>query len=195
MKYPIVFLIPALMLLDYFLTVAGRQQYQRYYGQHVHLEQYEMNPVWQQSVAQDRWLNRRHIFMVVFITTLLIGLSSGTGDSFRDYFVFGALVTVYLLIIGRHLSNILNFRYCANHPDTLNGEVHINYQASLKASQFQVLGILLPFAFAAGIVKSPFLYGGVTGLVMLTAVHYLWLWRYQRHKKANPTSQNAAPEK
>ena len=153
MKYPLVFLIPILMLLDYFLTVVGRQHYQRQYGQHIRLEQYEMNPIWQQRIAQDSWFNRRHLFMVIFMSTIMVGLRNGTGLPSRDYFFFGVLVTVYLLIIGRHLGNILNFRYVAHHPEAIRGEAYISYEATIKASQCQLLGFLLPILFAAGVVK------------------------------------------
>jgi hypothetical protein len=183
MKYPLILIIPVLMLLDYFLTVAGMRQYQRQYGQHIRLEQYELNPLWQKSIEQNRWFNRRHLFIVLFITIIVVGLSNGTGAPDRDRFLFGALVTIYLYIIGRHLSNILNFRYIAHNPQQLRGEVVISYRATLKSSQFQVLPALLPLLLAALVVNSYFLFGSVAGLLLFTAVHWIWLWRYQKSQK------------
>ena len=44
MRHSEVFLVPLLMLLDYFLTVGGSKLAARKYSQHFKFEHYEMNP-------------------------------------------------------------------------------------------------------------------------------------------------------
>ena len=68
MKHPEVILVPAFMLADYFLTLAGAVLRDRKYSDHFKTEHYEMNPLWQKDVARKKWLNPRHIVLVVVVS-------------------------------------------------------------------------------------------------------------------------------
>jgi hypothetical protein len=61
MRHPEVFLVPVLLLLDYFLTVGGSKLAARKYSQHFKFEHYEMNPLWQKTISQGKWLNPKHL--------------------------------------------------------------------------------------------------------------------------------------
>ena len=75
MNYPELLLLPILMFADYFLTVVGAVQKEKKYSNHFTVQNYELNPIWQQDIAQKKWLNLRHILFTVLITVLLIFLT------------------------------------------------------------------------------------------------------------------------
>ena len=64
--------VPVLMLLDYLLTILGAKASVRVYRRHFVVPNYELNPLWQESVRKQRWLNPRHLAIVCFATGLLL---------------------------------------------------------------------------------------------------------------------------
>src|SRR5690242_2440703 len=68
MKHPQILLLPLLMFADYFLTVLGAVLRDKGYSNHFKLEHYELNPVWQKSIRQKRWVNPRHILLTLFVS-------------------------------------------------------------------------------------------------------------------------------
>ena len=183
MKNAFVLLLPLLMLIDYYLTLIGARLYGRKYGQHVRLEQYELNPLWQTSINQPRWFNPRHLLLVILITLLLLPLAGwGTGSVWFDLFLSGTLLTSFAFIIGRHLANILTFYVAIKQPEAIEGEVQMSHVMSLRASQHQLFILFVPLLLSTWVTKHPFLIGGVTAVLVLWLVHWLWLWRYRRQQ-------------
>lgn len=184
MKNAIILLLPLLMLIDYYLTLVGARLYGRKYGQHVRLEQYELNPLWQTSINQPRWFNFRHLLLILLLTLLLLPLAGwGTGSDWFDLFLSGTLLTSFTFIIGRHLANILTFYVAIKQADAIQGEVKMSYKMSLRASQHQLLILFVPLLLSVWVTGHPFLVGGVTAVLVLWLVHWLWLWRYRRQSR------------
>jgi uncharacterized membrane protein len=182
MRYPIVLLIPVLMLVDYYLTIAGVILYRRKYGQHYKLPQYELNPIWQSDIGKQRWINLRFLVIVLVVTVLFILLGQMVSPENSEAFQIplGMLFTIYGLIIGRHLSNILIFRYAAKHPSAMTGELRITQEMALKLSQYSTVMVALPVLAITLATRTPFAWGSLTGIIVIGLVHYVWLWRQKR---------------
>lgn len=203
MKHPIALIIPVLMLCDYYLTIVGSILCRRGYDKHIKAEQYELNPAWQSSINKRKWFNTRYLMLVALVTLLAVFISE-TGDvlinGLGDFFV-AMLIVLFSTIIGRHLSNILIFRYVVKHPEEMSGEVHLGQKMVLKMSQYHVLLALCPFIVVALYVQAPFVLGGLSGLLLFWAIHWSWLSKYKRQlekqgdysRPVEPTAQNNRP--
>ena len=114
MKYPELFLVPILMFVDYFLTLAGAVLKDKKYGEHFKLEHYELNPVWQRDIAQRKWFNPRQILLVVLVSAVIIALMEfGQVPETFIQGLMGCLLVSLGMITGRHLANLMTFRYMA----------------------------------------------------------------------------------
>jgi hypothetical protein len=75
------------MLSDYILTVAGARSRRKAYASHFKTTgdgsmgasitwaapTYELNPLWQETIAKLRWFNGRHFMLTVVVSAIVIG--------------------------------------------------------------------------------------------------------------------------
>jgi hypothetical protein len=186
MKHPELILVPAFMFADYFLTLAGAVLKDRKYGDHFKAEHYELNPIWQKHVAKMKWLNPRHIALTVVISSLLILLVEFA--EMPEPFIralLGCLFVVFGMVIGRHLSNLMIFRYVIRKPDEISGQVAIAHTLLLSVSLYQYLTILVPLALIAIFSPSPFVIGACVGAVLVLVVHLIWIRKYRKQARAS----------
>lgn len=96
MKHPGILLLPLLMFADYFLTVLGAIAREKIYARHFRMEHYELNPVWQKSIARKQWFNLRHTLAVIALSSLLAWLLE-VGDMPDEFnqFVLGTILTMF----------------------------------------------------------------------------------------------------
>lgn len=189
MKHPEIILLPILMFLDYFLTVLGATLKEKKHSEHFKSAHYELNPIWQRPIAKKKWFNPRHLFLTLLVSGLLFGMIECT--TMPEYLIEGVLGCFFVLwgmIIGRHLSNIMIFRYLIRKPDDISGEVTVAHTFSLYISTYQYLVAAIPIALIAVFTPTPFVLGGLVGVCLLFVVHFRWAYRHkQQLKKANPT--------
>ena len=186
MKHPEVILVPAFMLADYFLTLAGAVLRDRKYSDHFKTEHYEMNPLWQKDVARKKWLNPRHIVLVVVVSCVLTLLAE-FGEMPEPFLqaLLGGVLMVFAIVIGRHLCNLMIFRYMIRKPDEISGQVTMAHALLLSLSLYQYLMIVVPLALIAVFSPSPFVIGACVGAVLVPAVHLKWIAK-QRKRARSP---------
>lgn len=179
MKHPESFLVPAFMLADYFLTLVGAKQRGGTYSEHFVSEHYEMNPIWQKSVARAKWFNPKHLLLTVAVTLFLLLVTEG-GDTPEPIAqgVFG----VFGSVIGRHLCNLLTFRLINGTPDEISGKVTMTHAMTLSVSLYQYVVVLVPMALVAAFSRTPFVIGAVLGVIVLVAAHLMWIAKYRRQR-------------
>lgn len=175
MKYPSLLLIPVFMFVDYFLTIAGAVLKERKYDEHFKTEHYELNPVWQKEVAKKKWFNPRHILLAIVIPSLAI-LFFEYGQISEAYVqgFTGCVLTVFAAVIGRHLSNLLTFRYVARKPDEITGAMTISHPMLLSIAMYQYLVVVVPIVIIAVFSPNPFVLGALAGAMLMLAVHVGW---------------------
>ncbi len=195
MKHPELILVPAFMFSDYFLTLAGAVLKDKKYCNHFKTEHYELNPIWQKQIAQKKWLNPRHIVLTIVISSVLILLAEfgEMPEPFIQGF-FGCFLAVYGMIIGRHLSNLMIFRYMIRKPDEISGQVTMTHALLLSLSLYQYLVGFVPLVFIAIFSPSPFVHGASVGAALLLAVHLKWIWKHRKQTEASNKPSEAASQ-
>jgi hypothetical protein len=175
MTYPIAYLLPVLMLLDYYLTLLGFTLYQRYYEKHVEMERYELNPSFQACIKAKKYYSLRHLGFVLLMLAMAIAInySFKKRDAFIDG-ILGALFTVYSIVIGSHIASILTFRKISKNPESITGHVRMNYLLTLRMSQCRLIIPLMVLVVAVIVSPSPALIGALAGV----AGFYLVLGRW-----------------
>jgi hypothetical protein len=184
MKHPEAFLVPILMFLDYFLTVLGAVQKAKKHGEHFKTQHYELNPIWQKAIAQKKWFNPRHAFSTVFVSAYVIWLTNDidTSDELSEG-ILGFLIVTFAVVVGRHASNLLIFRYSIQNPEGISGQVRMSHPTVLAMSSYPYLTVLLPTILIAVCSGSTFAYGGVAGICLLLFWHFIW-WSKAKKKVA-----------
>lgn len=181
MKHPEFLLLPVAMIADYLLTIAGARLREGGYAEHFRTEHFELNPVWQATVAKKRWFNARHLVLTFAISTLLIACIEGLpADMALVKFLGGALIGIYGSVIGRHLSNLATFLYVRRHSDAIAGTVTLRHELVLWLSIFQHGPLLLVFAIVAIASPQPIVLGAFAGVVLIALVHLIWIARFRR---------------
>jgi hypothetical protein len=150
MNYPELFLVPAFMLLDYYLTLVGQVLSKKVYAKYFKTESYELNPRLQSDIAKERRLSPRHLAFTCGITILLIILfESGDADRNLVRFILGCFLVSYGVLIGRHLTNIATFVSLNRNPQLIDGQITLTPAYSLYVSMASIFMSLIPLGTAA----------------------------------------------
>lgn len=186
MNHPEFTLIPVFMFADYFLTLAGAILKDKKYGNHFKAEHYELNPIWQKQVAQKKWFNPKHIVLTVVLSSLLILLTEyGVMPEPFIQGIWGCLLALYGMIIGRHLSNLMIFGYMIRKPNEIHGQVTMTHSLLLSMSLFQYLVAFVPLSLITIFSPNPFVFGASIGIVLLIVIHLKWIWTHRKQMRAS----------
>ena len=175
MNHPVILAVPVLMLLDYVLTILGAKASGGVYRQHFTSPHYELNPRWQESVRQLRWFNPRHFIRVCIVTALLVLLDRMPDFPWESLELgVGMLLGTYGAICGRHLTNLLLFRYLNRHPAEIEGQVHLTHKLVLRLSLFNHLGLVPLLGMIAVLVPQLYAIGAFLGVLAVAFAHLVW---------------------
>lgn len=181
MTHPEFLLVPALMLSDYALTVAGARLRDAGYSRHFRTPHYEMNPIWQNAIAKRRWFNPLHLVMVAVVTLLFFGVVALSTDPVDPlpHFILGVAIGTQGMINGRHLANLATFAYLKREPGAIEGAVTIGHVFALRLSMVQTFAVLVPLALMSAIDPEPLTLGATLGVAAMTLIHFVWISRFR----------------
>jgi hypothetical protein len=188
MNHPELIVVPVLMLGDYALTILGAKSASSVYRRHFKTPHYELNPLWRESVARVRWFNPRHLVLVALVTALLVvvdGAAPSTPGPFE--LLLGMLFGAFGAVCGRHLTNLLLFRYVNRHPEELSGEVRLSMKLALAISKFSYVGWLPLLALVAVFEPGRYAVGVLLGVATLILAHYVWAVRRRSSPSPSPS--------
>jgi hypothetical protein len=184
MKHPEFLLLPVAMIADYLLTIASARLRDGGYAEHFRTEHFELNPVWQKTVAKKRWLNARHLVATFVLSTFLIAcVEALPKDMALVAFLGGAMIGVQGAVLGRHLANLATFAYVRRHPGAIAGSVTLQHELVLWLSTFQTASMLVIALALALCVPHPAVLGVFAGVAALVLVHLVWIVRARRLAK------------
>jgi len=194
MKHPEILLLPVLMFADYFLTVFAAVLREKRYGDHIKTEHYELNPVFQKAIRQKQWINPRHILLTLLSTGFFVFLMEviGLPDNLHQGFL-GYLFVMYGTIIGRHLSNIVTFWQMTRRREEITGQTSMTHSMQLSISMYQYLVVVVPIGLIALFSPTPFVMGGLVGLLMLFLLHLKWIGQQTKPQEVKPQEASTPP--
>lgn len=205
MAHPEFLVLPVMMFADYFLTVWGAIEREKRYARHFKTEHYELNPVWQSEIARNKWFSRRFVVIAILLSSLIVAtVELGTVaweflgmEEVWDRYIrgaFGAVIVLYGLVLGRHLSNLLLFRHLHRRPEEVSGEVVMSHEFVLRISLYQCLAITIPLAMIAVFSQSEFAWGGAVGIVFFLVVQSSWIRKAKRQRVSHRDGMEPPPE-
>jgi len=192
MNHPEFLLIPVFMFADYLLTVLAAGLKERKHDLHFRTDHYELNPMFQKDIQRKRWFSPRHALLAILSSTLVIGaVEFGDLPEVALEGFLGFFFVLYGLILGRHVSNLLIFRYMAKRPDEISGQVTLAHALMLHMSMHQYITFLLPLVLLGVFYPRPFVLGGLGGMVALLLIHTKWIILHKKQMKARVKSSTA----
>jgi hypothetical protein len=155
-----VILLIILVFGDSYLTIVGARFYKTYAAQYTtYQHSYELNPRYENDVAQYRWFSRKQAISLLVLIACLSILRLLSGKFIFELFI-GAALLQGLWINLRHLQNILIFRD-TRRPGSISGHLEYSYWLSQRSSASNILGYAIVFSVAAFATMRPFFWGGV----------------------------------
>jgi hypothetical protein len=187
---------PFIMVLDYYLTVYSDHLRKKGHSRHYQLENYELNPIWVKDINKRKLFNPKHLSLVIIFSLFIwYFLCRPEVDSNYNRLLYGAIVTIYFMIIGRHTSNILLYKFTINNPHELNGRITLSTKYIYIASAYQYFvcfGAILPLAILS---SSYYVYGGLIGSIVLISIHLIWYRKHSKNMATVPNKANSADAK
>ena len=175
MVHPEVFVVPALMLSDYYLTLAGAALFANTPEKRA---AYELNPLWRNDIAHLRLVNIRHLVCVAVLSSGLIYLTEE--DSQLATGVFAFAVGMLGVLVGGHITNILTLLHGRKLTDPVTGRFPLTTRFNTMSAGYRYIGSAFPFALVVlfhGDAFNTFVLAGVLGLA---AVHFYWSLKTDR---------------
>ncbi|MHA1978992.1 MAG: hypothetical protein ACXABU_12610 [Candidatus Hodarchaeales archaeon] len=170
-----------LILSDYFLTRRGFLLAQKRYRNHFKSEIYELNPSVQNTIHEEKPLDKKIWIGWTITIGIIVGLSmiyQQNQDTFLVEFIFeiilGFFFWTYFLVNMSHIKSILIFWYVNNKPGILEGAIttspSFNYKTS--AQQIFILGWLGAITFF--LTGQPFFLGLFLQSIVNSRSMYKW---------------------
>jgi len=195
--YPEVLLLPILMLSDYYLTIFSYVLFNKKYSEYVRFEQYELNPRFQKAINKKEIINVKHLCATLIITGFAIYIAeiSPVPHEFVSV-ILGCLLTIFSVVVGRHIANILLFVYVIKNPNTIKGKIEYTYEATIFISMFYSLIPLIALIIICIYERSLFALGSILGIGSLILAHFRFLkkMKQKKSKMRNPDSVGIAVE-
>ncbi len=186
MQHPEVLLIPILFACDHYLTLIAAKAAEQKYRVHFRVEHYELNPRFQETIAKGRWLSGRFLLAWFFCTVFFCAIAwmPDLPEELRQL-VLGYGFGSWGTIIGRHIGNLLIYRYLRKHGDEIQGEVRLAHPLVLAISQLSLAAALYPLLLLLACLTGDLMVtGGALGVLMVIAVHGRWLSKARKVRSA-----------
>ncbi len=169
MPHPEIFFAPALMLADYYLTLAGAAAFGRTPAERA---AYELNPAFKNDIASRRLASPRALMGVAVVTAGLFALQYVLGGVLVVW-VLGLFVGSRIVLVGVHLANLVELGRIARARKS--GLAVTTYRYRLMSSTWRTLcTAFLPLAVVAAFVPSPFALSAAAGALVVAAAPLIW---------------------
>src|SRR6185503_13549189 len=122
----IIIVTATLMFLDFYLTIKGAKLYKQGFSDHIKVDNYELNPMFQKNIIDFKY-NYRHLLSVILVSILIYlfyFLSQRYPSNSQSFEVIPGLLFILMgYINANHLRNIMIFKAVNKNPGMLKGQV------------------------------------------------------------------------
>jgi hypothetical protein len=180
--------------LDHFLTLVSAQVYKAGANQVFDFGgSFELNPVMQKPIDQNRWLSKRFLLSIT-VFTAAIGYVAHTavlqGDVWLAQALIGFVVFHKVPIVWQHVSTISMFQRIKRIAGSITGHIRYDRRTVLFITARVYFGYAIVVSIAAGLTLSPWVIGGALGLFGVSS--YMAVLGL-RSKQRSQTTQPAQP--
>ena len=173
------------MLLDYYLTIWAAIKREQGLQKFISIENYELNPVWKDTIKSRKLFNPKHILGILVTTLFLYYLIELDDDDIASsMFFMGSFIGAYGMIIGRHISNLFIFYFVISNSNCISGNISLDNKYMLYTSLFQFLSATTPLVFIAMVYQKPFVIGSACGSFFIILAHVIWIRKNNKGSKA-----------
>lgn len=186
-NHVVLIIILVLMFSDYYLTVWAAILREKGHSNFFEIENYELNPIWQEDIKNKKIFNKRHLLMILFAFCFIIYIFefSDTNANYEEI-LLGFLLAHYGMLTGRHISNLLTFSYTKKHPGEIKGKVKQSHLFTLQNSSYQYFVAIIPLVIIAVVNPEPLLIGCAVGGLFNILLHKLWIFKYLKKRSITP---------
>lgn len=188
-----VLLLAPIMLLDHALTILGARMKEREYASHFRSEHYELNPAWQTAIRTKRWLNPRHHFLALVLPVAMFWSERAANGEATRYFgpLNAGILSMYAMIIGQHVGNLLVFRRLAFRPGEITGAITISHSFELANSRYRSFACFFPLVAGAALSGHPVAIGAAFGPAFYLLANFVWS---ARSRSGDPRPPGQTPD-
>ncbi len=171
------------MFSDYYLTIWGIKLRNKGYSNYYEIENYELNPIWQKDIQDQKMFNIRQLTMTTaaFCFFIYVFEFNDLNSNLKEGLI-GLLLAHYGMLTGRHFSNLLIYYYIKKHPEDLCGKIKQSHEFSLHNSLYQYFVAIIPLVIIAAVNPTPLLIGCAVGALFSIITHKLWIRKYRKNK-------------
>ena len=162
----------ALMLTDYFLTIIGNRFKNKKYSEYFDFD-YELNPLYQKDVEKNILINFRQIIYSIIISFSVYLVALWGSENIVE-FMSGALILHNIIIIARHINNIIIYSNINTKESLVEGKIHLTRKYLLLTSKLNYLAYVLVFSVINIFSFSYFVFGGFVISILMFIIHNLW---------------------
>jgi hypothetical protein len=167
-----------LILSDFWLTITGAKLHKNFVAKYIYYEKgYELNPNFENEIAQNRWISRKLIVNMLFLSIYLafLGFLSEKILPIQTIFEFliGGLLLSRIDLVLLHLQNIWFFTD-VKRSGGLVGYLENSYWISQRKSAARVFSQTILFALIAFVIMRPFFWGGVVSCGLIGVLNLKW---------------------
>ncbi len=160
---PLLLLVPALMLADYYLTLASARL-AKCINPTIDVASLELNPIWKADVAKFRRLNIRHMLIVVYAFVVLYMLSQAPVGPWRSFYLgcFGFYIGSSGGLVSQHL---LHISWYLKFLRTERNKFRVR-RSTWGAKHLGELTFLVLLVLSSACLPGSFVIGGIAGLLL-----------------------------
>lgn len=156
---------------DYYMTLWGARLY---HAQSI-MEfegSYELTPEYQKDVDNQRKFSPTFLLWLIFGAAVLLATGLVSEDILFLYGILvGALLLPEVVVIIRHIDNIIIFKQLAASNPGVSGHIRYCKRFTYHMSSVQMLGLAVLAVLAFALTGSAILLGGVLKLILLAVQH------------------------
>jgi hypothetical protein len=177
----IIGLIISLSILDYLLTLKAKKDFEKELGENIHLENFELNPIWQKSIKQGKY-NFKHLLTLIILTIIIVYIYYDDDSKILYEFFVGFFLILLVIVNTQHIQNIAISSFKKEHPTEIEGGVKLSMGSLYYTSMLSQLSMALLLIFVLFFNPSIFLFGGIMGILVYNLKQYSWYQNAMKEK-------------
>ena len=159
-------------LLDHRMTIMAKKLREKKHAEFFEWEQFEMNPVWQDTINKGKY-SYKHFLLMVLLAIMTYILFVVHENLFLTW--QGVIFSFYFIIICNHIRSMHLFKVVEKHSELLSGKMKMSYLFLLQSSKSLIIAFIFIFTLVFIFSPSFFTFGSILGSLLLYSTICKWI--------------------